>query len=122
MHILIVNNSHIPVQAYGGAERIVWWLGKALVAMGHEVTYLVRKKSSCPFAKLIWLDESRPLNEQIPTECDLVHLHFPTDEPISKPLLFTCHTNSPDTHTFHPNTVFLSGNHAHKWSSVSPRA
>ena len=41
MHILIVNRSKIPVSAYGGAERIIWWLGKALVQMGHQVTYLV---------------------------------------------------------------------------------
>ncbi len=112
MHILIANHSQIPVKAYGGAERIVWWLGKALVKMGHEVTYLVQKNSTCPFANVIWIDESRPLAEQIPASCDLVHLHFPTTEVLPKPCLFTYHSNAHNPTTFHPNTVFLSSNHA----------
>ena len=41
MHILIVNNTSIPVQKYGGTERVIWWLGKQLVKMGHQVSYLV---------------------------------------------------------------------------------
>lgn len=112
MHVLIVNHSKIPVQAYGGAERVVWWLGKQLVAMGHEVTFLVKKNSTCPFAKVIWMDEKRPLSEQIPNECDLVHLHFHTEEILHKPTLITYHENSETAQTFHPNTVFLSKNHA----------
>ena len=112
MHILIANHSRIPVKAYGGAERIVWWLGKALVKMGHEVTYLVQKNSTCPFANVLWIDESCPIAEQIPAACDLVHLHFPTDEILPKPCLFTCHTNAENPTLFHPNTVFLSGDHA----------
>lgn len=114
MHILIANHSKIPVKAYGGAERIVWWLGKALVKMGHEVTYLVQKNSTCPFANVLWIDEARPLAEQIPASCDLVHLHFPTDEHLPKPTIITCHTNSEKPTTFHPNTVFLSRNHAQR--------
>lgn len=114
MHILLVNNSLLPAKAYGSSERIIWWLGKALVEMGHEVTYLVRKKSTCPFAKVLWIDEDRPIAEQIPEDCDLVHLHFHTDEIMPKPCLITYHDNSETARTFHPNTVFLSKNHAHR--------
>ncbi len=114
MHILIVNRSKIPVSAYGGAERIIWWLGKALVQMGHKVTYLVQKKSTCPFANVLWLDEKRPLAAQIPEECDLIHLHFQSEEELPKPTLFTYHENSEKAQQFHPNTVFLSRNHAQR--------
>ena len=114
MHILIVNRSKIPVSAYGGAERIIWWLGKALVQMGHKVTYLVQKKSTCPFANVLWLDEKRPLATQIPEECDLIHLHFQSEEELPKPTLFTYHENSEKAQQFHPNTVFLSRNHAQR--------
>ena len=30
MHILLVNNSSIPVYGYGGTERVIWDLGKTL--------------------------------------------------------------------------------------------
>ncbi len=50
MHILIVNGTPIPALRYGGTERVIWDLGKALVAAGHRVSYLVPAGSSCPFA------------------------------------------------------------------------
>lgn len=28
MHVLLVNNSPIPVYGYGGTERVIWDLGK----------------------------------------------------------------------------------------------
>ena len=34
MHILLVNHAPIPDFAYGGTERVVWDLGKQLVALG----------------------------------------------------------------------------------------
>lgn len=34
MHILLVNNSPIPVYGYGGTERVIWDLGKTLVQQG----------------------------------------------------------------------------------------
>ena len=114
MHILLVNNTRLPVKAYGGPERITWWLGKALVKLGHEVTFLVKKNSTCDFANVKEIDESIPYAAQIPAGCDLVHFHIPCKEALSKPCLFTCHTNSDQPQTFHPNTVFLSKDHARR--------
>ena len=39
MHVLIVNNTRIPVLKYGGTERDIWHQGAALVKMGHQVSY-----------------------------------------------------------------------------------
>lgn len=114
MKILLVNNTKIPVHLYGGTERVIWWLGKALVRMGHEVTYLVKADSSCPFAKVLTLNEKKPIAEQIPDDCDVVHLHFETKEELPKPFLVTLHGNLSKPHTFHPNTVFLTHNHAQR--------
>ena len=50
MKILLVNNTVLPALKYGGTERVIWWLGKALVQLGHEVSYLVAKGSRCSFA------------------------------------------------------------------------
>ena len=112
MHILIISDTLLPAKAYGSTERTVWWLGKALTTLGHQVTYIVRKKSVCPFAKVIWYDETQSLAAQIPPDCDLIHLHFPTEEALPKPVIFTWHGNCPASCTFHPNTVFVSKNHA----------
>lgn len=114
MKILLVNNTKIPVHLYGGTERVIWWLGKSLVQMGHEVSYLVKAGSSCPFAKVLILDEKKTLAEQIPDDCDVVHLHFETEETLPKPHLRTLHGNLTKPHVFHPNTVFISQNHAER--------
>lgn len=114
MKILIVNNTKIPVHLYGGTERVIWWLGKALVKMGHEVTYLVKAGSSCPFAKVLAINDKKPLAEQIPDDCDVVHLHFETTEELPKPHVTTLHGNISEPHTFDPNTVFISHNHAQR--------
>ena len=114
MKILIVNNTKIPVHLYGGTERVIWWLGKALVKMGHEVTYLVKAGSSCPFAQVLTLNEKKPLAAQIPEDCDVVHLHFETTEALPKPHISTLHGNISEPHTFDPNTVFISHNHAQR--------
>lgn len=114
MKILIVNNSKIPVHLYGGTERVIWWLGKSLVRLGHEVTYLVKAGSECPFANVLFINDKKPLTEQIPDDCDVVHLHFDAAETLPKPALTTLHHNLSEAHTFHPNTVFVSQNHAQR--------
>lgn len=114
MRILLVLNSKIPVQTYDDAERVIWWLGKALVQLGHTVTYLARKGSQCPFASVIPLDEKRPLQEHIPPDIDLVHFHSKPYGEINKPYLITCHENCFDRCVFDRNTVFVSAQHAHR--------
>ncbi len=114
MKILIAHNAKIPVHAYGGSERIVWWLGKELAGLGHRVVFLVKKGSECPFAEVIFWDEKKPLAAQIPADVDLVHFHFEPGEEIEKPHLITFHENAKSAKTFHPNTVFLSRNHANR--------
>ncbi|MBC7775956.1 MAG: glycosyltransferase [Phycisphaerae bacterium] len=114
MKILLINNTKIPVHLYGGTERVIWWLGKALVRMGHEVTYLVKAGSSCPFAQVLVLDEKKPLADQIPEDCDVVHLHFETKEELPKPHITTLHGNISEPQIFDRNTVFISRNHAQR--------
>lgn len=114
MKILLVNNTKIPVHLYGGTERVIWWLGKSLVQMGHQVTYLVKAGSSCPFAEVLTLNEKKPIAEQIPDDCDVVHMHFETREELPKPFISTLHGNVSEPQTFHPNTVFISANHAQR--------
>jgi glycosyltransferase involved in cell wall biosynthesis len=117
MHIFIAHPSRIPVEAYGGTERIIWWLGKELSRRGYRVTYLVKKGSSCPFADIQIWNEKLQLEDQIPDDVDLVHIHSGTKGIEKKPCVVTIHENYAQGQEFHPNAVFLSANHAYRHGS-----
>jgi len=114
MHILLVNNTRIPALKYGGTERVIWALGKALVALGHQVSYLVAKGSHCPFAMVYVYNPALALERQIPIGVDLMHIHFPMAQAPTFPYLATLHGNGEAGEKFAPNTVFLTANHAQR--------
>jgi len=120
MKVLIISRSRIPAHLYGGIERVIWGLGKELALMGHEVTYLVQAGSTCPFADVIPMDESRSLLDQIPESIDVVHAQYLIPELTSyeKPYLITLHGNyDVPGFTFDPNLVFISRNHAERYGA-----
>lgn len=119
MHILLVNKAPIPVFAYGGTERVIWDLGKALTQLGHTVSYLVPQGSTCPFARVLHIDPGQPVENQIPQDVDLVHFQFKPEYPerLNKPWLMTQHGNSNVNEVLPLNTVFVSRNHAQRHGS-----
>ena len=119
MHILIVNNTCIPVQKYGGTERVIWWLGKQLVKMGHQVSYLVAAGSYCDFANVYTLNTAIPFNKQIPENVDVVHLNCVVNETPTIPYILTIHGNSNEQKELDINAVFVSANHAARFGSTS---
>lgn len=121
MRILIVNKGIIPVQFYGGTERVIWGLGKELTSLGHKVSYLVKIKSRCDFAPIIPIDESKSILDQITNDYDVVHFHFTPKniETFNLPYIITVHGNSNSLEEFDKNTVFVSLNHANRYNSDS---
>ncbi|MBB6612738.1 glycosyltransferase family 4 protein [Pontibacter sp. Tf4] len=120
MHILIVNNTRIPVTTYGGTERVIWYLGKELTDLGHKVTYLVNQGSHCPFADVLFLDPAKPMAAQIPDDVDVVHFNImPPAEGIGKPYIYTLHGNHTNPEPLDINTTFVSRNHASRYNSAS---
>lgn len=119
MHVLIVNNTSIPVQKYGGTERVIWWLGKQLVNMGHKVSYLVAAGSYCDFANVYTLNPNVPFNKQIPENVDVVHLNCEVNETPKIPYILTIHGNSNEKKPLDINAVFVSANHAARFGSTS---
>ena len=121
MHILIVNRSPVPVFAYGGTERVIWDLARALTQMGHKVTFLVPEGSHCDFARVLVLDKKKPLKPQIPRDVDLVHFQFQPefdlDTDFDMPYLMTEHGNYNKNVTRPLNTVFVSRDHAQRHHS-----
>jgi glycosyltransferase involved in cell wall biosynthesis len=120
MHILIVHDSIIPALRYGGTERVIWYLGKELVRMGHKVSYLVRKGSHCNFGNVHYINPARPIAQQIPPKTDVAHFNNrPPDTPIAIPYIVTMHGNQDDETELDANTVFVSKNHAARFGSAS---
>lgn len=119
MHILIVHKEAIPVQKYGGTERVIWYLGQELVKMGHRVSYLVKCGSYCPFADVLYLDENRKISEQIPESVDIVHFSDPPNGELNKPYIRTVHGNGNSREALDINSVFVSRDHARRHGSDS---
>jgi glycosyltransferase involved in cell wall biosynthesis len=121
MHVLIVNNTRIPALQYGGTERVIWWLGKALVKAGHKVSYLVAAGSECPFADVYPFDPSKNFKDQIPTNTgfDVIHLNHMVHGEIPLPYIMTLHGNVNAQFPLDVNTVFVSRNHAQRFGSES---
>lgn len=118
MHIVLHHDATVPPRKYGGTERIVFWLAKGLVELGHEATLLVRKGSVLPAGSpnglhLVPLDPAQPSGEdRIPKGADILHLSATPSSPPKLPFIVTIHGNGRPGETFHPNTVFLSRAHA----------
>ena len=121
MRILIVNNCVVPVFLYGGTERVIWGLAKELSKMGHDVTFLVKQGSTCDFASVLHIDDSKPILEQIGSNFDVVHFHFEPKglEAFKLPYIVTMHGNSNSFDELDKNTVFVSKNHAERFGSFS---
>lgn len=119
MNILIVNNGILPVLKYGGTERVIWYLGRELSKLGHDITYLVAKGSHCPFGKVLTLDNSRPYNEQIPDYIDVVQFCFLPRQKVNKPYIVAMGGNINTQEEIDINTLFVSKNHAERYGSDS---
>lgn len=118
MNILITCNNVIPVLKYGGTERVIWYLGKELVKMGHHVTFLAQKGSVCPFAKIIFFDDNPNIyNHLIPEDIDIVHINHSKCPYLTKPYLITIHGNINSKDLLDCNSVFVSKNHAIRYQS-----
>ncbi|HKI69383.1 MAG TPA: glycosyltransferase, partial [Verrucomicrobiae bacterium] len=118
MHVTLYKPGRrpIPPRLYGGTERVIYWLGKALIELGHQVTLIANAESCIPGAEMrvVAPEEKDPCAwlKLVPDSTDLVHL-WDTSEPDSKkPFIVTVEGNGQPEQKFHPNTVFVSRRHA----------
>ena len=114
MKILITTSSRLPAEKYGGAERVIWCLGKELSRLGHQVLFLAAPNSQCPFAEIIPYDGKEDARGLIPADIDLVHFFSDLPEDVQFPYVVTQQGNCPSGSTFDKQTVFVSANHAQR--------
>lgn len=121
MIVAQVVRSKVPPTGYGGTERDVYWLSRALAEMGHRV-YLVARPGSRPVgAELIEIplrvNRLSDILKVIPSEVDILHFHYPIETEPGTHYLITVHGNMSRREQVLPNTVFLSRDHARRHRS-----
>ncbi len=107
------------MEGYGGTERVCYWLAKAQAEMGHEVTVLCRPGSRLSFARIIEIPEKiEHAGSFLPPGIEVVQVYQNPNFQIDHPLLVNIGGNGQAGEKFHPNTVFVSRNHAerHGWT------
>jgi glycosyltransferase involved in cell wall biosynthesis len=113
MHICLVSEARIPVKNYGGTERIVQWLAKELVRMGHQVSLVAQPSSSLPGVTCFPARNAHQALLAVPQDADFVHFHgWAPSEHYSKPWVYTLHGNTNNLHLLPLHTVGISSDHA----------
>lgn len=119
MKIQFVHDGRIPVGAYGGTERVIWYLGRELARMGHKISYLVPQGSHCDFAEVRTLVTTQPKESQIDTTADIIHFQSVPVSEIEHPHVVTVHGNVGDARPLDRNCIFVSADHAKRHGSDS---
>ena len=120
MRIGIYHHERLPVKKYGGTERVVIWLARGLVELGHDPVLLTPTGSrvwefpthEIP-ARVFKRMSSEPhfrLDPHLPVGLDVVHWFCSVRGSCEVPSLRTVHGNAknPD---FGPGHVFVSRDH-----------
>ncbi|MGH7529690.1 MAG: glycosyltransferase, partial [Gemmatimonadales bacterium] len=122
---MVASHDRLPVKGYGGAQRVVVALVRALAALGHRVTLLAQPGTRVPEASRvvevppkILKNPGADLAPFIPDDADILHAHFPLKRaPTGLPYLQTLHSNWKPGAPLPPHTVFLSRDHARRHGS-----
>ncbi|MFN2570474.1 MAG: glycosyltransferase [Gemmatimonadales bacterium] len=126
MHVVVASHHRLPVEGYGGPQRVVVALVRGLAALGHRVTLLAQPGTKVPEASKIvnvaprvLKDASSDLKRFIPGDADVLHAHFPLRRaPQGLPFVQTLHGNWKPGTPLPPNTIFLSRDHAKRHGST----
>jgi glycosyltransferase involved in cell wall biosynthesis len=123
MHITLYKHGKVPIppEGYGGAERFIYWLGKTLIEMGHQVTLIANAQSHIPGAELRAIDgnekDPQAWLRLVPASTDIIHLWDRSTPVLNKPFLLSGGGNGQPGEQFPMNTVFVSRNHAARHGS-----
>ena len=113
--------ARLPVEGYGGTERVVAWLARGLAELGHRVTLLALPGSSLPEATSVAVDPAEAfkpggadLGPLLPPGVEVLHAHAPLARPPAVPFVWTFHGTGAPGRVFPPSTIGLSADHARR--------
>ena len=118
MHVALYFHGRLPVQGYGGTQRVIVWLARGLAQLGHEVTLLAARGSKLREARVVELDPRAvhrsefDLTPFLPPKLDILHAHAPLARPPACAHVLTLHGNLAPGTPAPANTVYLSADHA----------
>lgn len=113
MNIVFKHNCILPVKKYGGTERVLYWLMKELVIMGHNVSFIGLAGSSVKNIGVNFIELTDGWQKKLPKGIDILHFFGPDKVLNSElPYLYTVHGNGQLGETFNNNSVFVSKKHA----------
>ena len=116
MRILIYHPVHLPVFQYGGTERVVLWLLKTLLKKGHEVAVFAAPGSFMPDGIGCYTDPQEL--PKLAAKFDVLHGFTKPPQEVYEAfqgrVMVTIEGNGQLGERFHPNTVFVSRNHAER--------
>jgi glycosyltransferase involved in cell wall biosynthesis len=120
MNIVLFHHGRVPVEKYGGTERVVLWLARGLAELGHAVTVIAGRGSRLAEARVIEVDSARAaradfdLRPLLPAGAEVIHAHQRLHL-AEVPSLWTLHGNTRTPPSELPaNMVCLSRNHAER--------
>ena len=127
MHVVVASHHRLPVEGYGGPQRVVVALVRALAALGHRITLLAQPGTkvaeaakTIEVAPRLLKDSSLDLKKFLPDNADILHAHFPLKQgPKGLPFVQTLHGNWKPNTPLPPNTIFLSRDHAARHGSTA---
>ncbi len=121
LHVALYHPSVLPVRTYGGTERVVVWLARGLVELGHRVTVLALEGTRLPEATVVTVPAAEAFREGgarlapwLPNNLDILHAHVPLAEPPAVPFVWTFHGTGTPGRVFSPSTIALSADHARR--------
>ena len=128
MKIVLITDGDVPPKKYGGTQRVVAWLAKGLLELGHKVyiindgkCYLKHKnlkfiKNEIAIKKFRNYTGLENIEKYLPEEYDIVHFHFNLKKEPPFPYILTFHWLGKSEEDFNdvilPNTIFVSKRHA----------
>ncbi len=115
MKIVFFHNQPLPVNGYGGTERILFWHMRELIKKGHNVVLVGHpdsKVSEYGIELIPIINEIKAWPGQVPKGADIIHLPFNETIDGDVPTLNTVHGNGKVGELLTANSVFVSKKHA----------
>ncbi len=125
MRVALVHHTKLPVEGYGGTERVVVALAAGLVALGHEVTLVAPPGTTVPNVRHVAVpgrqlhDAATDLSPFLPDGTDIVHAFYPLRVAPAAPHVWTLEGTTRPGVTRPPNTIYVSADHAARHGSSS---